>query len=251
MNERNGNWASTFTGRAFFAMDPRVEDICIADIAHAHSLDGRWGGHSKYFFSVAQHCVLASYIEPNFFPLEKLLHDSPEAYLRDLPRPLKIDPRFAAYREAERVLGSAIATRFGLPDRFWELPAVTIADEIMAATEWRDVMGPPPRPRGRALPPPRPELITPWPPLEAERRFLLRFAELTGEDVSDDIRRAADAANGGTDVRGWAFGEMSTVCDDLIEALRQIDPAHPALRGARLRASIARSVPWIDPYDRR
>jgi 5'-deoxynucleotidase YfbR-like HD superfamily hydrolase len=58
-----------------------------------------------------------------------LLHDASEAYLVDLPRPLKLLPEFAVYREAECRLQRAVAVRFGLPP---DQPAsVTEADDKM------------------------------------------------------------------------------------------------------------------------
>ena len=86
-----------------------------------------------------------------------LLHDASEAYLVDLPRPLKLLPEFAAYREAERRLQRAVAVRFGLPS---DQPAsVTEADDTMLWIEAHSLLG--------------------SMPVEAERLFLNRFKELT------------------------------------------------------------------------
>jgi hypothetical protein len=40
---RRGNWQQTFTGRQFWPLDPRPEEVCADDIAHALSLQCRRG----------------------------------------------------------------------------------------------------------------------------------------------------------------------------------------------------------------
>lgn len=117
--ERKGDWMQTFTGRQFWPMDPRPEDVCIEDIAHALSMICRYGGHTKKFYSVAEHsCRLAGYAErvrPNtpLLWLATLLHDASEAYLVDVPRPVK--PFLVGYREAERRVGVAVARALAVP----------------------------------------------------------------------------------------------------------------------------------------
>jgi 5'-deoxynucleotidase YfbR-like HD superfamily hydrolase len=64
---------------------------------------------------VAEHSVHVSELCLPEHALWGLLHDASEAYLIDLPRPLKQLSEFAAYREAERRLQRAVAARFGLP----------------------------------------------------------------------------------------------------------------------------------------
>src|ERR1035441_4036062 len=62
-----------------------------------------------------------------------------ETYLVDLPRPLKLLPEFALYREAERRLQRAVAVRFGLSE---EQPAsVTEADDTMLWIEAHSLLG--------------------------------------------------------------------------------------------------------------
>jgi hypothetical protein len=89
----------------------------------------RFGGHASKLYSVAEHSVHVSQLCQAEHALWGLLHDASEAYLIDLPRPLKLLPEFAAYREAERRLQRAVAVRFGLPP---DQPAsVTEADDTM------------------------------------------------------------------------------------------------------------------------
>lgn len=48
MNERKGDWFLTYTGIHFYPMDPRPEEVCIEDIAHALALQCRFNGHCQF-----------------------------------------------------------------------------------------------------------------------------------------------------------------------------------------------------------
>jgi len=177
----------TYTGVEFYPFDPRVEDIRIEDIAHSLALQCRFAGHCRTHYSVAEHSVRASrlpYMQLyetrgfNETPLAVLLHDATEAYLVDLPRPVKRDRAFAAYKPIENLLASRIAHAFGLATyALSDDHVIGMADEIMLATEARDVMGKPPRDWHLAMEPDE-ERIEPWPWERAEREFLARFEEL-------------------------------------------------------------------------
>lgn len=109
-------WTQTFTGRKSFMLAPRPEDICILDVAHHLSQEPRFGGAAKYKMSVAQHCVnLARLGTSRTAKLMRLLHDAPEAYLKDMPRPYKCAPGMREIlRPIEERMERAIAARFGL-----------------------------------------------------------------------------------------------------------------------------------------
>ena len=79
-DERIGSWLQTYTGKKFYPFDPREEEVDILDIAHALSQLCRFGGHTKEFYSVAEHCVLVSMCCPSEVKLLGLLHDAAEAY---------------------------------------------------------------------------------------------------------------------------------------------------------------------------
>ena len=53
-------WIETYSGKRFYILDPRPQDVDIVDIAHALSLLTRFTGHTREFYSVAQHSVLVS-----------------------------------------------------------------------------------------------------------------------------------------------------------------------------------------------
>jgi uncharacterized protein len=174
-----GEWLQTFTGRKVFPLDLQPEDIAIEDVAHHLARIGRFSGATKgeHAYSVAQHSMLVSlYCDPAD-ALAGLLHDASEAYLLDLPRPLKRDPRFSFYREAERRAMATICAAFGLPE---ETPdGVKEADNRMLATEARDLMAPL-HPEWRGMAAPYARRITPWSAANAEEAFLTRFRIVTG-----------------------------------------------------------------------
>jgi hypothetical protein len=110
--ERVGDWMQTATGKKFWPLDPRPEDVDVTDIAYALSKICRYGGHCLDFYSVAEHSVLVAQAAPKPLRIKALLHDATEAYLGDVIRPLK---RFIpGYAEMEARVAAAIAAHFGL-----------------------------------------------------------------------------------------------------------------------------------------
>jgi hypothetical protein len=126
----------TSSGRLFWPLDAREEEIQLEDIAHALSQLCRFVGHTRMFYSVAQHSVLVSRLCPPADALHGLLHDASEAYLGDVSRPIKHQPIFAAYREAETRLQGLVYLRFGLTPV--EPKTVKAADEKALHAELRD-----------------------------------------------------------------------------------------------------------------
>lgn len=169
-----GDWMQTYTGRQFYPMDPRPEDVDILDIAHALSMLCRYNGHVQRFYSVAEHCVhLSNAVAPEH-ALWALLHDGTEAYVGDMVRPLKRSmPEYCA---AEDRVEEAIALRFGL--RYPKPPEVKIADTGILLNEREALLSAPPRPWSDSGP--RLDIIIQaWAPDRAKSEYLARFAELT------------------------------------------------------------------------
>ena len=138
MSERGPGWIQTFTGRQFWPGLPMARDVDILDIAHALSNTCRFAGHCRTFYSVAEHSVrLAETLAPEE-QLWGLLHDAAEAYVLDLPRPIKHDQRMREYRWMERNVDQAIRIKFRL---FGDPPpSVKVADNRMLFTEKRDLI---------------------------------------------------------------------------------------------------------------
>ena len=179
MEERAGDWIQTYTGRQFWPLSPRAEDIDVLDIAHALSNLCRFGGHCVQFYSVAQHSVLVSQACERMAPevpgaaLWGLLHDASEAYLADVPRPVK--PYMTGYQELETQLQQAVARRFDLR---WPIPEIVKrVDNAILADEMARLMVAPPA-DWNLLEPELGVVFDPMTSVEAERSFLTRFEAL-------------------------------------------------------------------------
>jgi hypothetical protein len=177
MTRDPAGWMQTFTGRAFWPLDPHVDDIDPVDIAHALAHLCRYGGHTRRFYSVAEHCVLMSLAVDRKHALWALLHDATEAYVVDVPRPLK--HQLPDYMAAEARVAVVIAQRFGLDPV--EPPEVKVADNRILLTERNALLTlPPPRPWPPALEALEPldVRITGWEPVVAKYRYLDRLRQL-------------------------------------------------------------------------
>lgn len=190
------NWITTVSGRRVHPLAMTADEVCIEDIAHALSMQCRFGGHVRDFYSVAQHCVLVSlYCDPED-AMDGLLHDAAEAYLVDLSRPLKRDPRFAFYSVAEAGCFAAIAACFGIAPAHPE--SVLVTDNRLLVTEARDLRDDPGlSPQDAAAPFTR--KITPWSPAAARDAFMARGRLLA---FDPEAARRQSLAYAGTDAWG-------------------------------------------------
>ncbi len=114
MEEKVG-YITTYTGDHFYPTQPDKERIHIEDIAHALSYICRGNGHVKNFFSVGQHCVNCA-LEAmargysRRVCLACLLHDAGEAYMSDVPRPIKVG--MPQYKQWEAVVIRAVYEKY-------------------------------------------------------------------------------------------------------------------------------------------
>lgn len=169
-------WLQTATGKAFWPLEPSAYDVYIEDIAMSLSKLCRFNGHTTRFYSVAEHCVHISNLAPWGSQLWGLLHDASEAYICDIPRPIK--PHLTNYYEIEAKIMHEVCERFGLA---YEMPGVIKElDNAMLKTEQDQIMCPPPRPWVYTGASPVEGLVLPcWSPEIAKQKFLERFTELT------------------------------------------------------------------------
>jgi hypothetical protein len=176
-----GPYLQTVSGRFVNPFDPDPEQLDPGDIARALANVCRFGGHCRPFYSVAQHSVIVSeLVEARGGDVEDvfaaLMHDAAEAYLGDMPHPIKHrSPLGAAFKQAEDHLEAVLRERFSIKA---DVPEIKRVDRALLATERRTVSGESwdwPELEGvEAL-----ELkLTAWAPDEAERAFSARFAEL-------------------------------------------------------------------------
>lgn len=170
-----GNWIQTFTGKRFYPISPEPGDVVLDDIAHALSMLCRYGGHAHRFYSVAEHSVLMSRAVSPENALWALFHDAAEAYIVDVPRPVK--QYLYNYKDIENGILTAIATRFDLPGNF---PLeVKEADSRIMLTERAVVMPNTTHKWDIEHLEPLPVEIGCWSPRRAESAFWGRYMELT------------------------------------------------------------------------
>lgn len=172
-------FVQTYTGKPFYPLEPKAEDICLEDIAHALSLLCRFGGHVRRFYSVAEHCVLMSYAVDPENAKWALLHDATEAYVGDVVWPLKEE--LPEYKLAENEIMSLICDKYGLPreqpQQVKEYDRRIVIDErdaLMATTQspWPALEGY--RPLGVEV-----RGVSPW---QAEAMYTTRFIQLFNEN---------------------------------------------------------------------
>ncbi|MBZ0216724.1 MAG: hypothetical protein K8F25_09245 [Fimbriimonadaceae bacterium] len=176
-------WIQTASGLKFPLIKPDPEAILIEDIAHGLSLLCRFNGQCKKFYSVAEHSVhVSNEISPEL-ALLGLMHDAAEAYLGDVPSPLKSE--LSEFKKYEDRLSDAIAEKFGfeMPDKdAAEHKELKRADIQLLVDEKSVLMVDAPEPWPPGEPPKVKDIsrIGCWPPAEAKERFLKRFADLSG-----------------------------------------------------------------------
>jgi uncharacterized protein len=176
-----GPYLQTVSGRWVNPIDPDPQQFDIEDIARALGNLCRFGGHCRVFYSVAQHSVIVSeLVEQRGGDVEDLfaalMHDASEAYLGDMPHPLKHRSALGAvFKEAEDHLEAALREHFAIKPG---VPEIKRADRALLAAErrafsaerwaWPELEGV--EPLDIEL-----EALSPD---ESERAFMRRFAEL-------------------------------------------------------------------------
>lgn len=125
------SFIETYSGKQFKFLNPTAASIDIIDIAHALSLMCRFCGHSRYLYSIADHSLRVSSLVSQKNKLVALLHDSAEAYIGDISRPLKYSlPEISII---EKDIRDAIFEKFNVGK--YDEAEVIKADDIMLATE--------------------------------------------------------------------------------------------------------------------
>lgn len=180
---RNGPWMQLLSGKRFYPLDFRTEDIDIEDIAYGLGRESRYNGQYRKdvpFYSVAQHCVLGSQLIEQEYAFEFLMHDATEAYIKDIPKPLKI--LLPKYNEIETNCENIVIKKFSLTKI--EDPIIKITDNRLLFTEKRDIMG---ESMGwhKEFIPFDFKIKEFWKPNIATEKFLERFYELNEDNKSN------------------------------------------------------------------
>ena len=148
----------TYTGKKLDIEAPSPEQLDVRDIAHALSLICRGSGQVRCFFSVAQHCLAcereaAARGCSRAIRLACLLHDASEAYMADVPKPIK-DNLLPQYRQYEDALLACVYDKFiGRAPTAEELAAVVEIDRAMLCCDLHLLLGTDaPLPESRTVP---------------------------------------------------------------------------------------------------
>lgn len=168
-------WIQTYSGHRFEYDNIKGNKVNIEEIAHALSNTCRFTGHSREFYSVAQHCVIVSKNVPMEDALWGLLHDASEAYAGDVNKPLK-NKLGDSYTSIEAKIHRLIAKTFKLPGN---IPmSVHLADMRLLLTERRDLFSTVMPWDGYVGVQPFDFKIKPWSPKVAKKKYLERFKYL-------------------------------------------------------------------------
>lgn len=152
MHRKGSSRIETLNGHFVDPLNMRPEDVRIGDIAHALSNQNRFNGYTSRPYSVAEHSVYVARVVARMYDnagtsavmgltedifdrrsitRQALLHDATEAYLLDIPRPVKL--AIPAYGEIEARLWEVIAGVFDVPVEMH--PFVKEADRRLCHTE--------------------------------------------------------------------------------------------------------------------
>lgn len=137
-------WIQTRSGKAFTPTAPRLEDLDIGDIAWSLAHQPRFKGHTKKPYTVAEHCVRMSYMVSEEAALWALLHDAAEAYIGDIPAPLKhLAP---GLEECENKIMELVEHKWCPTLSVVQAHEVKVCDKWIVHEEAKVLMGPRPRP---------------------------------------------------------------------------------------------------------
>lgn len=145
---RLGDWMITFTGRRFWPLDPRPEEVSFVDVAHGLARICRYNGQCRHFYSVAEHSHLLAHYFERQGRLDAarfaLLHDAAEAYIGDMVRPLKhsgMDQFRAADAAIERAVFAAAGLAGDIPQAVHQADTAIIANEAIALFDAAKIEG--------------------------------------------------------------------------------------------------------------
>jgi 5'-deoxynucleotidase YfbR-like HD superfamily hydrolase len=189
---------NTCTGKLIDLNNPSESLIEISDIANALSQICRFGGHTRQFYSVAQHSCLVAGLAPKDLKKEALLHDAAEAYLGDVIKPLKIliEPLYAPF---EFAFQQVINQKFGLlPEKLnaikrYDLQALELEHKAFIVGDHQDLL--------EAMKEADMEIFdelnpVSWAPWEAGQFFLQEFYKIFPEEwekVMADVKKTKTA----------------------------------------------------------
>lgn len=138
-------WIQTLDDKVWYPLNPQAKDINISVIARVLSRTPRFSGHTREFYSVAQHsCLVADLVDRKDLKLHALLHDAHEVYsgYGDVASPVKTDQ----IKEIEVNIDIQIALALGIKHSLFYHPDVKNADLRALFVEAANFFGPSPIP---------------------------------------------------------------------------------------------------------
>lgn len=154
-------WIQTFSGRAYWPLQPHAADVSVEDIAHHLGYICRFSGAPRRFYSVAEHSTHVGHVvdaalmyrddiseeDKRQIVLAAHLHDAPE-YVppHDVARPVKYADECKFLREVEARNEAAIFEALGVDRKWLTVPLIKDADNAMLLAEQEAIMAPPPMP---------------------------------------------------------------------------------------------------------
>lgn len=178
------SWMETYSGKLVFVSDFRPNMVEEVDIAHALAHQCRYAGHCSSYYSVAEHCCHVSdwvLLQSGSYCLAQsaLLHDAAEAYLIDVPRPVKA--QLSEYKRLEKEIMSVIVNTFDI--RHPSVDIIRQADERILIDEKKALFPRSQHKWGPELDGLKPLGVTieGWDPTRAKEQFLRRLFCITGE----------------------------------------------------------------------
>lgn len=142
--ERIGDYIKVNSGRNFYVLDPRPEDITVEDIAHSLSNLARFTGHADRFYCVGEHSIQCAKVARmlDLTPLQQLYalgHDASESVMNDLARPVK--QNIPQYKEIEDKIMAVMWEVMGLPKPTEEdYQIVKLIDNTLLVNEMHQLM---------------------------------------------------------------------------------------------------------------
>lgn len=130
----NGRLIRVSSGKYVDVFAPTEDMIDINDIAHGLANKCRFGGHTQEFFTVAQHSINCLFLVNKEHKLAALLHDAAEAYISDIPTPIKRELK--QYCDIEENLMKVIASKFKIEYPFHH--SIKSADKVSLEWEWQN-----------------------------------------------------------------------------------------------------------------
>jgi uncharacterized protein len=132
------NYIRTVSGAKFHVPEPRLEDIFLIDIARGLAIAPRWGAQSRFRYPVLAHALYVAEMLPDLYKFDGLMHDASEAYMCDMPAPIKA--LMPQYKKIENSIMDRISEKFDfdwpVPDIVKRADAVALYEERKALFDW-------------------------------------------------------------------------------------------------------------------